>query len=91
MLDLKRLYWNCRVFLGGKRKGRCPYEHLGLKRPEYDFWSLLPEEMSPAFAEAKAKAATQLAILQRLQSPTIRLTRKSAAPKIINSRTTVGA
>jgi len=56
MLDLKRLYWNCRVFLGGKRKGRCPYEHLGLKRPEYDFWSLLPEEMSPAFAEAKAKA-----------------------------------
>jgi hypothetical protein len=28
MLDLKRLYWNCRVFRGGKRKGLCPYEHL---------------------------------------------------------------
>ena len=56
MLDLKRLYWNCRVFLGGKRKGRCPYEHIGLKLPSYDFWSLLQEEMGPAFAEAKAKA-----------------------------------
>jgi hypothetical protein len=56
MLDLKRLYWNCRVFLGGKRKGRCPYEHIGLKLPSYDFWSLLQDEMGPAFAEAKAKA-----------------------------------
>jgi hypothetical protein len=26
MLDLKRLYWNCRVFREGKRKGRSPYE-----------------------------------------------------------------
>ena len=56
MLDLKRLYWNCRVFRGGKRKGRCPYEHMGLKLPSYDFWSLLQAEMATAFAEAKAKA-----------------------------------
>ena len=56
MLDVKRLYWNCRVFLGGKRKGRCPYEHIGLKLPSYDFWSLLQGEMGLAFAEAKAKA-----------------------------------
>ena len=48
MLDLKRLYWNSRVFRGGKRKGRCPYEHLGLKLPSYDFWNLLQLEMSPA-------------------------------------------
>ena len=41
MLDLKRLYWNTRVFRGGKRKGRCPYEHLGLKLPSYRFWDLL--------------------------------------------------
>ncbi len=56
MLDLKRLYWNCRVFGGGKRKGRCPYEHVGLKLPSYDFWDLLQDEMRIAFAEAKAAA-----------------------------------
>ncbi|MBV8609902.1 MAG: hypothetical protein JO034_20885 [Singulisphaera sp.] len=41
LLDLKRLYWNCRVFREGKRRGRCPYEHLGLKLPSYQFWDLL--------------------------------------------------
>ena len=41
LLDLKRLYWNCRVFREGKRRGRCPYEHLGLKLPSYRFWDLL--------------------------------------------------
>jgi hypothetical protein len=56
MLDLKRLYWNTRVFRGGKRKGRCPYEHLGLNRPSYDFWGLLQDERNTAVGEAKAKA-----------------------------------
>ena len=56
MLDLKRLYWNCRVFRGGKRKDRCPYEHLGLKLPSYAFWGLLQVQMSTAIAEAKAVA-----------------------------------
>jgi hypothetical protein len=55
LLDLKRLYWNCRAFDDGRRRGRCPYEHLGLKLPSYDFWELLqrspqglklPEEVS---------------------------------------------
>ncbi len=41
LLDLKRLSWNCRVFREGKRRGRCPYEHLGLKLPRYRFWDLL--------------------------------------------------
>jgi hypothetical protein len=41
LLDLKRLYWNCRAFRGGKRRGRCPYEHLGLNLPSYRFWDLL--------------------------------------------------
>lgn len=41
LLDLKRLYWNCRAFGEGKRRGRCPYEHLGLKLPSYRFWDLL--------------------------------------------------
>lgn len=48
MLDLKRLYWNCRIFREGKRKGRSPYELLGLKLPTSDWWQLLqmdPEEL----------------------------------------------
>jgi hypothetical protein len=48
LLDLKRLYWNTRAFRGGKRKARCPYEHLGLALPSYDFWGLLQEEMITA-------------------------------------------
>lgn len=56
MLDIKRLYWNCRVFRRGKRKGRCPYEHLGLKLPSYDFWAMLQVQLPTALAEAKALA-----------------------------------
>jgi hypothetical protein len=41
MLDLKRLYWNCRPFRDGKRAGRCPYQHLGADLPTFDFWELL--------------------------------------------------
>jgi hypothetical protein len=41
MLDLKRLYWNCRAFRSGPRKDRCPYRTLGLELPTYDFWELL--------------------------------------------------
>jgi hypothetical protein len=41
LLDLKRLHWNCRIFREGKRRGRCPDEHLGLKLPSYRFWDLL--------------------------------------------------
>jgi hypothetical protein len=49
LLDLKRLYWNCRRFASGKRRKRCPYEHLGLRLPSYDAWALLqmdPEELA---------------------------------------------
>ena len=60
MIDLKRLYWNTRVFRGGKRKGKCPYEHLGLKLASYDFWSLLEDEFSTALEEAKAQAKAKL-------------------------------
>ena len=41
MLDLKRLYWNCRAFRSGPRKDRCPYRALGLELPTHDFWELL--------------------------------------------------
>jgi hypothetical protein len=58
LLDLKRLFWNCRPFLEGKRKGRCPYQLLGLQLPDYDPWILLQLDdaqltqvlSSPAFA-----------------------------------------
>jgi hypothetical protein len=33
MLDLKRLYWNCRPFRSGPRKDACPYQTLGLELP----------------------------------------------------------
>jgi hypothetical protein len=41
MLDLKRLYWNCRPFRSGPRKDACPYQALGLELPSYVFWELL--------------------------------------------------
>jgi hypothetical protein len=41
MLDLKRLYWNCRAFRSGPRKDACPYRALGLELPTDDFWELL--------------------------------------------------
>lgn len=49
LLDLKRLHWNCRTFAEGKRADHCPYEHLGLKLPTYDWWELL--QMSPTELE----------------------------------------
>jgi hypothetical protein len=59
LLDLKRLYWNTRAFRGGKRRGRCPYEHLGLDLAGGGFWSLLEGEMIIALGEAKAKAKSK--------------------------------
>jgi hypothetical protein len=41
MLDLKRLYWNCRKLHSGPRRNRSPYELLGVALPSTDFWTLL--------------------------------------------------
>ncbi len=41
LLDLKRLYWNCRAFREGKRRRHSPYQWLGLKLPSDKFWDLL--------------------------------------------------
>ena len=41
LLDLKRLYGNCREFRQGKPRQRRPEELLGLKLPSYRFWDLL--------------------------------------------------
>jgi hypothetical protein len=48
LLDLKRLYWNTRCFRSGDRRGKCPYQLLGLDLPSYDFWSLLQSETVPS-------------------------------------------
>jgi hypothetical protein len=59
LLDRKRLYWNTRAFGGGKRRGRCPYEHLGLNPPGGGFWSSLEGEITIALGEAKARAKSK--------------------------------
>jgi hypothetical protein len=49
LLDLKRLYWNCRKLPTGRRRGRSPYEMLGVALPSTDFWTLLrtpPEKLT---------------------------------------------
>jgi hypothetical protein len=48
LLDLKRLYWNCRAFRTGHRRKQTPYALLGLKLPTTDWWELLklaPEQL----------------------------------------------
>ncbi len=55
MLDLKRLFWNCRTFTHGKRCGACPYQLLGLNLPTDDWWELL--QMDPE--ELEQKLSTQ--------------------------------
>jgi hypothetical protein len=51
MLDLKRLYWNCRPFRDGQRAKRCPYQLLGASLPTFDFWDLL--QMGPDLLRQK--------------------------------------
>jgi hypothetical protein len=55
LLDLKRLYWNCRGFVSGKRRGHCPYELLGLKLASYDPWALL--QLDPAELEKQLSSS----------------------------------
>jgi hypothetical protein len=41
LLDLKRLYWNCRPLRTGQRKRQTPYARLGLRLPAMSWWQLL--------------------------------------------------
>jgi hypothetical protein len=50
LLDLKRLYWNCRKLPTGRRRGRSPYEMLGVTTPNTDFWELLQAPQKPTQA-----------------------------------------
>jgi hypothetical protein len=48
LLDLKRLYWNCREFRTGRRRQQTPYGLLGVCLPTTDWWELLkltPEQL----------------------------------------------
>jgi hypothetical protein len=59
LLDLKRLYWNCRAFISGKRRDACPYQHLGLQVPTHDWWQLLhmdPAELTQQLSTEKVAA-----------------------------------
>jgi hypothetical protein len=59
MLDLKRLYWNCREVKAGKREGKCPYQHLGVALQTYDFWKVLnsdPAELGQQLSSTKVAA-----------------------------------
>ena len=58
MLDLKRLYWNCRPFQSGKRRGRCPYELLGLRLPTTDWWQLLHTTLPDSTQELSSSEVT---------------------------------
>jgi hypothetical protein len=59
LLDLKRLYWNCRPFREGKRRDRSPYEHLQLQLPSYHFWDLLnldPQNLAEVLSTPRVTA-----------------------------------
>jgi hypothetical protein len=61
LLDLKRLYWNCRRFRTGRRRKTTPYERLGLCLPPGLSWwelrQLEPEQLRRLLlAHASAEA-----------------------------------
>ena len=58
MLDLKRLYWNCRPFRSGKRRARSPYELLGLTLPTTDWWQLLHTPLADLTQELSGSEVT---------------------------------
>jgi hypothetical protein len=58
MLDLKRLYWNCRPFRSGPRKGARPYQALGLTLPTFDFWELLHSDPARLTQEPSTQGNT---------------------------------
>jgi hypothetical protein len=59
LLDLKRLYWNCRAFRTGKRKRQTPYGRLGLQLPTTDWWQLL--KIPPSELQLQLSAQKQVA------------------------------
>jgi hypothetical protein len=60
LLNLKRLYWNCHTFRTGRRRGRTPYQLLGLPWPDGMRWSellkLTPEQLRERLSTTKMAA-----------------------------------
>lgn len=56
LLDLKRLYWNCHEFRTGKRRGRSPYEMLGVPLAALPWWELLTWSPDQLRADLSARA-----------------------------------
>jgi hypothetical protein len=54
MLDLKRLYWNCRAFRTGRRRKQTPYQRLGIALPGVRWWELLKMPSEQLRAELSA-------------------------------------
>jgi hypothetical protein len=54
LLDLKRLYWNCRPLRTGKRRRQTPYQRLGLAMPGQSWWELLKKPPEQLRAELSA-------------------------------------
>jgi len=60
LLDLKRLYWNCRAFRTGHRRKKSPYELQGLHLPTREWWELLrltPQQLREQLQVANNTAA----------------------------------
>ena len=67
LLDLTRLYWNCREFAEGKRRGQCPYQHLGLALPSYQAWELLqrnPQELARQLGVTLAESTEEVSTVE---------------------------
>jgi len=58
MLNLKRLYWNCRPFRSGKRRSHCPYDLLGLRLATTDWWQLLHTALADSTQELSSSEVT---------------------------------
>jgi hypothetical protein len=60
LLNLKRLYWNCHTFRTGRRRGKTPYQLLGVPWPEgmcwWDVLKLTPEQLREKLSTAKKAA-----------------------------------
>jgi hypothetical protein len=60
LLDLKRLWWNCHIFRSGCRRGKSPYEHLGVPWPKtVRWWNVLnwtPEQLRQQLSALKPAA-----------------------------------
>lgn len=59
LLNLKRLYWNCRPFAAGRRKNQSPYGRLGVALPSQRWWDLIkltPEQLRVKLSARKEAA-----------------------------------